>query len=326
VIAIRRPIQNPTDRPAQLRSATWRALPLAAVFLLAAPACSNPHTGGPDQGDGGGGGVRDGIFFAPDRPHPQDSGLPDGSSTPDVPVPPDVPPTDGPAPDEVTVLDFSCVGHNTPPAPTSATVTRAVAVLDPTNRMGIPGVNIDILDSSGQSIGVSGTTGADGVLMLDVPVGNSGFTGSIHVTANGYVETYASTDQPITQQGANILFLVTPSQESLVGQLANVMVNDSNSAAIVLATDCAGNAITGAEISVDAAGAVVVYVDSMVMPHQGATGTFSNGVALIGQLPAGPVTVTMKAPTSAGAQPTTIGTLSFTARNGTLAEGVIQPD
>src|SRR5204862_2405162 len=123
-----------------------------------------------------------------------------------------------------------------------------------------------LLDRQGQSVGATGTTDAMGQVMLQMPVGSGGFDGSIRMTATGYVETYGITDVPITGDGANVLLLVTPGERDAVAALAQVTVSDSNSAAIVLASDCIGNAVPAAEITADVAGAKIIYVNESIMP------------------------------------------------------------
>jgi hypothetical protein len=235
------------------------------VSLAMAAAC-----GGDDGGDGGGGAIDGGSDPADARP------MADADPGPDA-----------------TPAALDCAGAGLPataadPVQVSGqTVTLQLATLSP-----VAGVSLTAFEV-GEAAAIAGpvTSAADGTFALTAATGGQPLDAYVLAKRDGHLDTYLFPPTAVTRDlaGGTVPVLTANHVDTMAG-FAQQMIDPGKGHLIVALLDCDGALVEGARVTTAPAGDLVYLSDSGV-PVAGRTTTSTQGVAVVFNLPPGPVTV-----------------------------------
>lgn len=175
-------------------------------------------------------------------------------------------------------------------APDPITITGKA--IHATNLGGVPNVAVEAQTSLGGAPIATATSDSTGKFTLSVPTGGvpHAFYFRLRDTADGYLDSVSIPAQATDKDATGLAgFLGTPSDmQNGIYNPKNLTVDPAAGSIFVRVTDCAGNGIGGATISVTGA-AAILYSGPLDLPNATATKTGPLGYAWALNVPAGTV-------------------------------------
>ncbi len=188
----------------------------------------------------------------------------DGNGQIDAPIAIDAAPVDA-SPDSATIdapaiqYDYSCA---TNPAPTTApaNIIASGTVAEQTMGGGNPvnGATAAAVSAAGATVDSAITT-ADGAFSLDIATGGSPFDGHLRLSATGLRTTLLFPAAPLAESLTNApSVMVSPTTFGFISAFApNPQDDATNGALLVIVTDCTGDFVAGATVTVTQGGTAV---------------------------------------------------------------------
>jgi hypothetical protein len=212
---------------------------------------------------------------------------------------------------------FACLGK---PLPTTAPDQIKVAgtVSDPFSGAKLSGVSV-----VGFLVGVSGqifmtTTDATGAFSHDQGTAGAPRNAYLHVSLNGYVDTYFYPAVPVVSDFSANVSMFTPADLATLGGVVQVGLDPTKTTVIAGVIDCNNAPVGGATVTTTPPGTVRYFVNATPSPSAVATDA-ADGYALVINVPPGNVTL------AATASGMTMRAHNFDAVAGTILQTGIQP-
>jgi hypothetical protein len=188
-------------------------------------------------------------------------------------------------------------GADAHPAPAMITVSGNAQVESSTGSTSAAvGATIDVFDAAnpGSALGTMMTDGS-GNFSLMVPTGGVALNGYIKATISGYVDSYVWPAAPwiADYTGASVSFINSTDEGLATGVFCQVSGGQGSSSALIAleVEDGSGNAIGGAVVKTDPAASKACYDGSNGLPSAAEMTTYTDGVALMINVPAGDITL-----------------------------------
>ena len=171
----------------------------------------------------------------------------DGEGEVDGGIPPILEPEPVGAPTLLAEGRLTCLGRNTPTAPGRTTLTLPGWVrkfADPDNETkSQPPAQVEAFDETGLSIGSSFSDTGTGRVALTVPIRQAGFSGSVKVSADGYVEQRLFFSRPTTKTDATTdptgwAWMLTPTELADLAEEAGVTLDPAKGTVVGAVHDC----------------------------------------------------------------------------------------
>ncbi len=190
-------------------------------------------------------------------------------------------------PDKIYEGPFTCLGA---PPPTTAKQLVAVSghVVEPSNLTPISGAMVALQNAQMSSLFMT-TTDATGSFSFTFNTNGTPAVGfDVFASASGRLSTYYYEPFPITDDISADLAVLSSQEAAQLAMGGGVQIDTTHGAALVTVRDCNGTALANATVT--ASLGVVKYFNG-VQPSMTATATDVGGVALIAQVPPGPLTL-----------------------------------
>jgi hypothetical protein len=189
-------------------------------------------------------------------------------------------------------------GADAAPAPAMITISgNAQAQTTSGPGSNVVGATIDVLDAAnpGSPLGTMATDGS-GNFSITVATGGFALNGYVKATASGYVDSYLWPQAPLTADytGASVNFINSTDEGLATGVFCQVSGGQGSSSALIglEVEDGSGNTIGGAVVKTDPAAGKACYDGSNGLPSASEGSTYTDGVALMINVPAGDITLT----------------------------------
>jgi hypothetical protein len=188
-------------------------------------------------------------------------------------------------------------GADAAPAPAMITVSgNAQAQTTSGPGSNVVGATIDVFDAANPAtaLGTMATDGS-GNFSITVPTGGVALNGYVKATASGYVDSYLWPPAPLTANytGASVNFISSTDEALATGVFCQVSGGQGSSSALIglEVEDGSGNTIGSAVVKTDPAAGKACYDGSNGLPSAAETSTYTDGVALMINVPAGDITL-----------------------------------
>ena len=212
----------------------------------------------------------------------------------------DEPPSDAPRKDaaiDITELigDFNCAGTPWPTvAPDPLSFTGRVT--DPVGMTNVGGANVEVNKTSDDSVVVMGAAAGNGIFAFNVAT--AGVAPSVYrkATAAGHLDGYTYDPFPpfdVKYAGRGVYAPTAASRDTYYAA-AGITADPAKGTVLVEVFDCIDLAVYGATVEAPTAGRVL-YLDDGGLPSSTATATGSPGIAVLLNVPAGPLDATVHA-------------------------------
>ncbi len=190
-------------------------------------------------------------------------------------------------PDKIFEGPFTCLGA-APPTTAKQLVMVSGHVVEPSNLSPISGAMVALQGAQMTSLFMA-TTDASGGFTFTLNTNGTPAAGfDLFASATGRLSTYYYEPHPITDDISADLALLSTQEAAALGMGGGVQIDATHGAALVTVRDC--NAMPLAAATVTASAGVVRYFNG-VQPSMTATATDGGGVALVAQVPPGPLTL-----------------------------------
>jgi hypothetical protein len=213
---------------------------------------------------------------------------------------------------------FTCFGA---PAPTTAErlVNIHGHVFEPKDLSPIANATVMLQNAQMMSVFNPVTTDATGAFSFAFNTNGTPAVGlDLLASASGRTSMYFYPTRAVTADIDEEIALLSPPEVGSLGTGGNVTLPDpANGAALLTIADCNGSFLAGAVVTTSPAGVVRYFKGVQV--SSSTTETDGGGVALVAELPPGPVTVTVTV------QGMTLPTHMITSVANTLMQTTIEP-
>ncbi|MBI2893430.1 MAG: hypothetical protein HYY06_07745 [Deltaproteobacteria bacterium] len=191
-------------------------------------------------------------------------------------------------------FEISCLGDNSQPDPNGTNLTLPGWIRDwndPTNDGGVqPEADAEAYDEV-STLGTSSSDIGNGRVAISVPVEETGFVGTVRVTADDYLEQHFRVSRPVTTtKTAGWMWLVRQSDVDAVAAEADIEVDPDRAIVVGAVHDCLGFGYSNAIIRWGDSTDGVLYFDGFT-PAPERTFTAESGRFAIAGVPEGPLTV-----------------------------------
>lgn len=174
------------------------------------------------------------------------------------------------APTETADGRLSCAGNNAPEEMTGTTVQLLAYVRlysDPDNDAEtVPAAQVEAFDETGLSIGTSFSDTSNGRVSMSVSVRSGGFTGSVAVTLDGYIDWVFSSSRAFTpprsdEPPSGWAWLLTPAELDDFATDLEITQTEGNGLLVGAVHDCDGFGVGAAVVVIDDETDGVIYFD-----------------------------------------------------------------
>lgn len=239
------------------------------------------------------------------------AGCPNGDDDDDSVAVPVLDPEPAGAPDEVgDGLDpdgrstLGCAGNNAPDPPGGSTLTLPGWVrtfADPSNDADLqPAGQGQAFDESGTMVGAAFSDTSNGRIAISVPIRDTGFVGTILVTADGYLDQRFASSRPVTgTAAAGWTWLVTQDEVDTLATEAGVEADPAKGIVVGAVHDCDVFGVANAVVRVAGSTEGIVYFDDFAAAPE-RTFTADSGRFAIANVDPGTVVVEAYARSEAG--------------------------
>ncbi|MBL9016210.1 MAG: hypothetical protein JNL83_18625 [Myxococcales bacterium] len=212
----------------------------------------------------------------------------------------DQPPTDAKRMDaaiDITELigDFNCV---TTPWPSTAPdpLSFSGRVTDPIGMVNVGGATVEVRKTSDDSVVVTGAAAANGIFAFNVAT--LGVAPAVYrkATAAGHLDGYTYDPFPpfSAKYAGRGVYAPTAANRDMYYTAAGLTADPAKGTVLVEVFDCIDLTVYGATVEAPTAGRVL-YLDDGGLPSGTATATGSPGIAVLLNVPAGPLDATVHA-------------------------------
>lgn len=204
--------------------------------------------------------------------------------------------TDAGADDGGTGTDFSCRGRAPGEGGQAELVITGQATRAGLPRLPLPGVQLDLLDSSG-AVRATAMSDDAGVYRLAADAGCAPLAGEVRATYSdpdaGFYLSYAVPEAPWRYDRGNLeLVMFDRVARGLIAGLASVTLVDGTAVLALTVEDCSGRPVQDAIVSAAGDAGTVRYVGASGVPTNALSATGSNGQVVIFNLPGSSIEVT----------------------------------
>ncbi|MBA3460205.1 MAG: hypothetical protein H0T46_09620 [Deltaproteobacteria bacterium] len=191
--------------------------------------------------------------------------------------------------------DFTCAGTAWPAtAPDPLSVTGRVT--DPVGMMNVGGAAVELRKTTDDSLIVTGTAATNGIFAFNVTTAGAAIPLYRKATLSGHLDGY--TYDPYAPFDGNHsgrgIYAPTAANRATYYAAAGVTPDPTKATVLVEIFDCIDLQVYGATVEAPTAGKVIYFDDSGV-PSGSATATGSPGIAMLLNVPPGPIDITVHA-------------------------------
>ena len=191
--------------------------------------------------------------------------------------------------------DFNCVST---PWPTTAPdpLSFAGRVTDPIGMVNVGNATVEVKKTSDNSVVVMGTAAANGIFAFNVATAGTAPAVYRKATAAGHLDGYTYDPFPPfdTKYAGRGVYAPTAASRDMYYAAGGITADPSKGTVLVEVFDCIDLTVYGATVEAPTAGRVI-YLDDGGAPSGTANATGSPGIAVLLNVPAGPLDATVHA-------------------------------